>query len=331
MYRIKRIIPALLAAVIAIGLCACGSDDGLRKASTNDSRKILVTISDNQTGVRGDFEKAVRQAGKKAGYSVTVQTTSGNLDKQISQLSSAKKHGFGGVICWADDPDAALQLEIAAGDLPIVFVNSLPDDSALQKGSYIYVGSDDSLAGEYQAEYVSKALNNPKELNLLIMKGKKESNATFTKTNAARNYFRDHGVDVNIVFSDFADNDTEEAYNLMQRFATTGQKFDAAICNNDAMALGVIQYMQENGISTSSVPVCGIDGTKDALTSIQSGGMAFTVRQQTDKLASTSVEAIGRLKTGRDISDIEGATDDGKYIWIPYEKVSSDNVDKYLK
>lgn len=331
MYRAKRILAVLLSAAMLIGITACGSSSsGLRRTKTNNRKKILFTLSDNMTGAKGEIEKAVRDAGKKAGYQVTVQTTSGNLDKQISQLEVAKSHGFGGIICWADDPDAALQLEIAAGDLPIVFLNSLPDDNALQEGSYVFVGSDDEQAGQYQAEYVYNTLGKPDKMNLLIMKGKKESRATFRKTNAARNYLKDHGVNVNIVFSDFADDDTDTTYNLLQKFSITGQKFDAAICNDDAMALGVVQYMQENGMSTSSIPVCGIDGTQAALSSIQSGGMSFTVRQPIDKLAQTAVSAVAGLQSGDGIKNLDGATKDGRYIWLPYEKVSADNVDKYM-
>ena len=132
-------------------------------------------------------------------------------------------------------------------------------------------------------------------------------------------------------FSDFANDDQETAHTMMQSFATTGQTFDAAICNDDAMALGVVQYMQENGMSTSNIPVCGIDGTSDALTSIKSGGMSYTELQQTDKVAQACIDAISAIKSGGTINDINGATDDGRYIWIPYEKVTADNLSKFQK
>lgn len=332
MNRLKKILAALTTAALAIGMCACGSTQNAAiSTETNTSKKILVTISDTQSGTRGDFEQAIRAAGKKAGYSITVQQTSGILDTQISQLEIARKHNFGGIICWADDPSAAKQLEIAADGLPIVFVNSLPDDDDLASGSFVYVGSDDTAAAEGEAEYVYDKLGKPDKMNLILMKGKKEDSSTATRTNAVRNYLSDHGCEANIVFSDFANNDLETAYDQLRTFTTTNQKFDAAICNDDAMALGVVRYMNEQGLSTDSVPVCGIDGTTDALESIQSGGMAFTELQQTDKIAKACIDAIGAIKSGKTIDGIDGATDDGKYIWIPYEKVSADNVSKYLK
>lgn len=330
MYRLKRFLPVLLTAVMLIGLTACGS--GSKSVTeTSDSKKILLTLSDNQTGIKSAFEKAIRAEGKKAGFDVTVQQTAGMLATQVKQISTAKKHGFGGIICWADDPEAAKQLEIAANGLPIVFVNNLPDDDSLTAGSYVYVGSDDTTAGQDEAEYVYDALGKPDKINLLIMKGKKDNGSTFTRTNASRNYLTDKGVEVNIVFSDFADDNQETAYNLLNDFRATGQKFDAAICNDDAMALGVVQYMQENGLSTSTIPVCGIDGTPDALTSIQSGGMAFTDAQQTDKQATACVEALKALMSGSGIEKIDGATKDGKYIWIPLKKVTADNVAEFMK
>lgn len=332
MFRFKKILAALTTAALTVGMCACGSTStAVVTTETNSSNKILVTIADSTSGTRGDFEKAIRAAGKKAGFSMTVQQTAGVLDTQIKQLKQAKQHKFGGIICWADDPDAAKQLEIAADGLPIVFVNALPDDDDLASGSFVYVGSDDTTAGQDQAEYVYDKLGKPDKMNLVLMKGKKEDGSTTTRTNAVRNYLSDKGCDVNIVFSDFANNDQETAYNQMQSFGTTKQTFDAAICNDDTMALGVVQYMQENGLSTSQIPVCGIDGTSGAITSIQSGGMSYTELQPTDKVAQACIDAVKAIKSGGTIDGIAGATEDGKYIWIPYDKVTSDNVSKYAK
>lgn len=331
MIRFRRILSALTIAALMTGMCACGAKSTTPATETNNRNKILVTISDNRTGTRGDFEKAIRVEGRKAGFNVTVQQTSGVVDTQIKQIRIAKKHGFGGIICWADDPEVAKQLEIASNGLPIVFVNNKPEDEDLSDGSYVYVGSDDSKAGEYQAEYIYEKLGKPSKMNLIIIKGKKDATSTSSITDAARNCLMDKGCDVNIVFSDFANDDQQTAYNLMQSFKTTGQTFDAAICNDDTMALGVVQYMQENGLSTENIPVCGIDGTADALNSIKSGGMSFTVLQQTEKEASAAISAIRALKSGKDIQGIEGATKDGKYIWMPLQKVSADNVSKYAK
>lgn len=331
MKRLKRFLSVLTIAALMTGLCACGSSSTTPVTETNNKKKILVTLSDTRSGTKGEFEKAIRAAGKKAGFEMTVQQTSGVVDTQIKQIRLAKKHNFGGIICWADDPEVAKQLEIASNGLPIVFVNSQPDDDDLASGSYVFAGSDDSVAGQDEAEFVYNQLGNPKKLNLIFMKGKKEDSSTSERTNAARNYLADKGCEVNIVFSDFANDDQQSAYDLMQKFKMTGQKFDAAICNDDAMALGVVQYMQENGLSTSQIPVCGIGGTTDALTSIKSGGMAYTELMQTEKLAQLSIEAVKALKSGGTIKGIEGATDDGKYIWIPYKKVSKDNVSEYQK
>lgn len=328
MIRYKKFFSLLTALCLTAGLTCCGSSDNDSTTDVTSSKKILVTISDSKNGTRGDFEKAIRKEGKAAGYDITVQQTAGVLDTQIKQLRNAKQHKFGGVICWADDPDAAKQLEIAANGLPIVFVNSLPDEDALTQGSYVYVGSDDQKAGQDQASYVYDKLGKPDKLNLLMMKGKKDADSTGRRTDAVRNYLTDHGCQVNIVFSDFADDSTDTAYSLMQRFRTTGQSFDAAICNDDAMALGVIRYMQENGLSTDQIPVCGVDGSKDALASIKSGGMSFTDMQQTTKTARACIDAIGRIKSGGTINGLSGASEDGKYIWIPYQKVTADNVDK---
>ena len=44
---------------------------------------------------------------------------------------------------------------------------------------------------------------------------------------------------------------------------------------------------------------------------------------------SAAIEAAGKLAAGQSIQEIEGASEDGKYILIPFEKVDIHNVAQY--
>lgn len=59
----------------------------------------------------------------------------------------------------------------------------------------------------------------------------------------------------------------------------TGSPVDCVICNNDGMALGVVEACKEAGIDLGTLPVLGVDATSDGCEAIKNGDMAFTVYQ----------------------------------------------------
>ncbi|ETJ35243.1 ABC-type sugar transport system, periplasmic component, partial [human gut metagenome] len=57
------------------------------------------------------------------------------------------------------------------------------------------------------------------------------------------------------------------------------ESYDCIISNNDEMALGVIDAMEENGIDPSKVPILGLDATPEACKAISNGKMSFSIKQ----------------------------------------------------
>lgn len=59
------------------------------------------------------------------------------------------------------------------------------------------------------------------------------------------------------------------------------------------------------------------------------GRMDFTVYQPISSQVSAAVEAAVKIASGESIKEMEGATQDGKYILLPFEKVNATNVSQY--
>ena len=115
----------------------------------------------------------------------------------------------------------------------------------------------------------------------------------------------------------------------MEMCLKTGRQFDCVAANNDDMALGAVAACENAGIDTSSILFLGVDASANGCQAISDGRMDFTVYQPTSAQITAAIEAAGKLAAGESVADIEYASEDGKYILIPFEKVDAGNVSQY--
>lgn len=324
----RKINVLMILIIIAFSLCACGSGD--TTASSASGMKMALLLSSPDT-FRTNLADAAKSYAENAGAQLDILDSQQSIEIQVNQIEKAVTDGYDVILCNPVDTDTALQLEAAAGDLPIVFFNSCPEEDYLKKDRYIYVGSNEEVAGNFQAEYILERFASKNEINVAIMMGQNLHSATEGRTQALKNALNDSGKKINYVFMDNADWDTGRALDLFNVFLRTGVAVDCVACNNDAMALGIIQSCKDNKIDTANLPILGIDATAEGCEAIVNGDMVFTVLQPAVGQGEAAVKAAIELGNGNTIAALEGASEDGKYVWVPFEKVDSSNVNAYMK
>lgn len=323
--QLKKYILLLFASLLTtVIFTGCGSS-----SSNNGKEKILFIMTDTEDTFRNLLSEGVLAAANDSGVSIEKIETGKNVEAQLNLVKTAKEKGYTAIILQPADAEAALQMQVASNDIPIVYINAKPSDSVLEANKYIYVGSKEEQAGQYQAEYVWEKLQKPKSLRLIILEGAKGHSGTIGRTSAVKNYFKDQGVEANIVFADICNWSDTEAMKKLDVFFRTNQEFDAVFCNNDTMALGACEALKKHGVSLDIIPVCGVDATADGCASIKAGDMQFTVLQDAKSQGLAAVQAAKELSNGKDISGIENAADDEKAIWIPFQKVDASNVSQF--
>ena len=319
----KRTGAILLATAIVASLL-----NGCQSAVAADGVKVYYAAIESGSYYEGWASQLEEQA-RAQGLEFDVGYAENSVETQDAQIKDAVALGCDVFLCGPVSSDIVTELKAAAGDTPIVFINNAPDEGQLEKDRYIYVASDEYMAGQYQAEYILEKLGNKDEINVVILKGSKGASGTIGRTSGLKQTLKASGKKINYVFEDYANYNEDTAKELMEIFLKTGREIDCVAANNDDMAIGAVVACEEAGLATDSILFLGVDASANGCQAIIDGRMNFSVYQAMSDQMAAAVEAAKKLAAGESIEDMEGATEDGKYILIPFEKVDIGNVEKY--
>lgn len=122
--------------------------------------------------------------------------------------------------------------------------------------------------------------NNDNILQYIMLQGNNEQ--AITRTQTALSVINNSGIKTEQLQLVNADWNKDIAKTSMKSlFLKYGDKIEAIIANNDSMALGAIEALQEYGYNTGNnskyIPVFGMDGLPESLDLIDKGLMAGTV------------------------------------------------------
>lgn len=321
--RLGSIILSLTLCVVLLSGCSNSSDSDSAKGV-----KMYMTVSSSDT-FRQNLMDEAKKVAEEMGAEIKQVDAEGSLENQMAQIREAVSGGYDVILCNPVDVDTTLQLQVVAGDLPMVFWNSCPDEERLEGDKYVFAGSNESDAGQYQGEFILEKFSGQDTINIAIMEGQKLHPAAVGRTSALKAVLEDSGKTINYVYDDYADWDLDTSKAQFDVFLKTGQKVDVVACNNDNMALGVLQSCEEHGISPDEITIVGVDATDVGCAAIEEDKMAFTVYQSATGQGTYAVKAAARLAQGKSLDGLEYLSKDHKYVWVPFEKVDKSNVADY--
>ena len=287
------------------------------------------------TGVRNNMQAQADTLGAK----IELVDSQNKQATQNDQVDTFITKGMTALAVNPVDRTAAGPLveKASAAGLPIVFLNREPEPDVMQSYDKVwYVGAKAEESGTMSGEIIADYWNANKEtadkngdgkLQYIMVTGEPGHQEATLKA------LQNAGIEVEEIGNDTAMWNKVQATELMNAFITSQgiDSIEAVLCNNDDMALGVIESLKANGYNTGDaskfVPVVGVDATAPALEAMSTGSLLGTVLNDAENqgIATTNIAAMAAA--GQEITqDTVGyEITDGKYVWVPYVKVTAEN------
>ena len=321
----KRLLSILMVtAMCATMAVGCGTADDTKDSSSSSTGKsdYLVGFANNSDTYNycAKFRSYLKDATEAKGISITVTDAGGDTNVQNGQIDDFIVQNANVVSAISNDLDGSIPALEAAKDAGLPYVSFLTSVSGGDDyDGYIYVGSPNEDAGKAQGEYLCDAF--PDGASILYFTGAPNDQQYVDRKKGLEEALKKN-PNIKILDEYNVENSKDLGMSTAEDSLLSYDKIDAIVCQNDDGALGVVEALKSAG-KLDSIQVLGIDGSDDALQSIQDGEMTMTALQDAKAQAEAGADIFEKLKKGTDPADIEDVN-------IPFKIVTKDNVADYL-
>lgn len=320
----KKILAILLVLVLALGMfTACGG--GAKEEAPADDSAAAATIGYASCNMNDTFQTYVADAAtakaEELGYKLDIQDAQEDVVKQQDQVNTMIEQGYKAIVVVPVDTSAMGPITdaVTAAGIPLIYVNRNPFGTEQPPTGVYYVGSQEIVAGQLQAEYLVKLLGDNVKGGVGILEGILSNEGAVKRTEGNETVLAKY-PDVKILAKEAGDWQSDKGMSLTENWLTAyGKDLTAILANNDNMAIGALQALEAAG--RTDVIVMGVDAIPDAVKLVKDGKLTATVLQ----------DAKGQGGTGVEVADkaIKGETPEA-ITWIDFVLVNKDNVDQYL-
>jgi methyl-galactoside transport system substrate-binding protein len=241
------------------------------------------------------------------------------------------------------DPTAVIDAA-RKNDVPVIFFNrELVEGDMGRWDKLFYVGADAEQSGVMEGELAAWACITQKEdidkngdgvIQYVVLEGEAGHQDAIIRTEASVNTLKKQGVEIDKLGYAIANWNRAQAQTKAAQFIEDyGNDIELVLSNNDDMALGAIDAYEAKAVPRNKWPaIFGIDGTNVGLEAVRDDKMLGTVYNDKEGQASAMFELASVLARGGSIDELSDryTVENGRYIRLPYEKVTSSNIIKYL-
>ena len=289
-------------------------------ATAQKKLKFGVTIEKfNDVFMRYALDQLTDEA-QKNGIDVVTGDAKGDPNEQLKIVENFITQGVDAILIHVVDQTIAptITKECLAANIPLVYFNRKPDDSALSAGKVVAVASPEVVAGNLEAEFVAKKLGG--KGNVAILMGTMGTAPQIGRTQGTKDTLAKY-PGMKVVREQTANFARPDGLSVTEDWLNSDVKIDAIIANNDEMALGAVLALEAKNMK-NKVIVTGVDATSDALKFIADKRLDMTVFQ------NGAAQGRGAVQTAIKLIKKQAVP---IFTAIPFEPVTYDNYKKYMK
>jgi len=278
---------------------------------------LMNDTKDYQASIKSYYEKWAED--NADAVEMVMYDAEDDMNTQVSQCDMALTKGADAIIIVPVDSTTCDSITEMCEDAEVPLVcGQNPADS----GYDVWVGSDHTLAGKLEGEYIAEKLGG--KGNVAIIYGGLGNDATNKRWEGAKEVLEEY-EDINIVAESTGNWLRDEGMSLMENWlqSDNGADLSAVIGGNDEMTIGAVLAAVD--AERTDIVFAGVDASQEALEYVAGDTVDYcTILQDGENICKAAGDWALKLARGE---KVEKET----YVEIPYVKITKDNVDEYLK
>jgi len=307
-----------LAATLSLAITGCNKSQKSEGSEGDSGKKLVVgaTMLSMQNEFIVNVSDEMEAKAKALGVELITVDAERSALKQVEQVESFIAQGVDAIImnpCEVEASSPAIKLAMDA-NIPIINVNS--ETSAKPTA---FVGSDDTESARIAMKYLAEKLGG--KGNVLIMHGFMGQAAQIKRDNGAKEILKAN-PGMKLLAEQTGEWDRAKAMSLMENWIQSyGSKINAVFAHNDEMGMGAVKALEAAGLK-EKVIVISVDAIPDALQSVKRGALNATIFQNAQEQGSKAIEIAVKAAKKEKFE---------KQVLIPFQLVTKENVEQYLK
>lgn len=313
----KYMILGLVFMLVVSLLVGCGGG-----AATEEEGTEGFTVGYSCNNFNDTFQTYIVDAAQayadENDIALDVQDAQEDVVKQQDQVNTMIQNGVDALVVVPVDTSAMEPITNAAKEagIPLVYVNRNPYGEQDPPEGVYYVGSQEIVAGQLQAEYLVEQMG--EEGGVAILMGILSNEGALKRTAGNEEVLANY-PNIKMLAKETGNWQRDQGMALTENWLTAyGEELNAILANNDEMALGAAQALQAAG--RTDVIVMGVDAIPDAKVAVGDETLAATVLQDAVGQGEGALNAAHKVLMGEAVDPI---------TWIDFVLITPENLADY--